>query len=97
MLKVKVMKGAGYCQGVQRAITLVERALDEGPHPVWTLGPVVHNPIVGAELAAKGLRNAGAPEMRKAVLWCSEAMERLLRSWPGSRRALERLILHVPS
>lgn len=62
MLKVKVMKGAGYCQGVQRAITLVERALDEGPHPVWTLGPVVHNPIVGAELAAKGLRNAGAPE-----------------------------------
>ncbi|HHY44201.1 MAG TPA: bifunctional 4-hydroxy-3-methylbut-2-enyl diphosphate reductase/30S ribosomal protein S1 [Firmicutes bacterium] len=62
MLRIKVMEGAGYCRGVQRAIDLVERALQEGPHPVWTLGPVVHNPVVEADLAAKGLRKARDPE-----------------------------------
>jgi len=65
MLTVKMMKGAGYCRGVQRAIDLVERALQEGPHPVWTLGPVVHNPVVETELAAKGLRKAAIPEDAK--------------------------------
>lgn len=65
MLKVKVMNGAGYCRGVERAINLVEKALQEGPHPVWTLGPVVHNPVVETELAAKGLRRAGSPEDAK--------------------------------
>jgi (E)-4-hydroxy-3-methyl-but-2-enyl pyrophosphate reductase len=62
MLKIKVMSGAGYCQGVQRAMDLVERAAAVGPHPVWTLGPVVHNPTVEADLAAKGVKNVDTPE-----------------------------------
>ncbi|HHX27396.1 MAG: bifunctional 4-hydroxy-3-methylbut-2-enyl diphosphate reductase/30S ribosomal protein S1 [Bacillota bacterium] len=62
MLKIKVMDGAGYCRGVQRAMDLVEQAVAEGPHPVWTLGSVVHNPKVEADLAAKGVRNVDSPE-----------------------------------
>jgi 4-hydroxy-3-methylbut-2-enyl diphosphate reductase len=61
MLKIKVMKGSGYCLGVRRAMDLVERAVVEGPHPVWTLGSVVHNPVVEAQLAAKGVKNVDSP------------------------------------
>ena len=50
MTEIKVMPGSGYCLGVRRAIEMVEEAIAEGPHPVWTLGQVVHNPAVMASL-----------------------------------------------
>ncbi len=41
---------------------MVDTALLEGPWPVRTLGPIIHNPCVVEELASRGAIPAGAPE-----------------------------------
>ena len=46
-------KRAGACYGVQRALDMVEEVLAEGGR-AYTLGPLIHNPQVVAELEAKG-------------------------------------------
>ncbi len=58
MIKVKLAKHKGYCFGVKRAVDLVIRALDEAPLPVWTLGPIIHNPTVIDELSRMGVKIA---------------------------------------
>jgi len=60
MMQIKLAKHIGYCFGVRRAIEMVEKALEEGPYPIWTLGPVIHNPVVVDELTQKGVRIADA-------------------------------------
>ena len=51
----------GYCFGVKRAIEMVERALEEGPYPIWTLGPIIHNPVVVDLLRDRGVKVATDP------------------------------------
>lgn len=47
----------GFCSGVRRAVTAAEKALGENhAGTVYTLGPLIHNPIALNELAARGLR-----------------------------------------
>jgi 4-hydroxy-3-methylbut-2-en-1-yl diphosphate reductase len=43
-----------FCAGVERAIEIVERALDLHGAPVYVRKQIVHNSVVVAELAAKG-------------------------------------------
>lgn len=45
----------GFCAGVDRAITIVERALEMFPHPIYVRHEVVHNKFV-----VDGLRDRGA-------------------------------------
>lgn len=56
-MRVIVAEEAGYCYGVERAIARAEKALSEG-RVVYSLGPVIHNPIVVGELESKGLKVA---------------------------------------
>jgi 4-hydroxy-3-methylbut-2-enyl diphosphate reductase len=42
----------GFCGGVRRAVRMIEKELEEGP--LETLGAVVHNPRVVAELERRG-------------------------------------------
>lgn len=47
----------GFCGGVRRAVAAAERALSENAGgTVYTLGPLIHNPVVLDGLAARGLR-----------------------------------------
>lgn len=47
----------GFCGGVRRAVTAAEKALEENSMgTVYTLGPLIHNPVALNELAARGLR-----------------------------------------
>ena len=55
-------KHKGFCFGVKRAVEMVERALAEGPHPVHTLGPIIHNPTVVSSFSQRGVRLASCPE-----------------------------------
>ncbi len=57
---VTVAKSAGFCFGVNRAVTLCETLLDEGKRIV-TLGPIIHNDYVVAALAAKGCAAVESP------------------------------------
>ncbi len=51
---ITTAKTAGFCFGVKRAVDTVIKAIDEGKK-VATLGPIIHNPQLVEELAAKGV------------------------------------------
>ena len=54
-------KTAGFCFGVSRAVSIVEKLVDEGKR-VCTLGAIIHNPQKVKELEERGVRIVGAPE-----------------------------------
>ncbi len=54
-MPVHLAKTAGFCFGVNNAVDQVRRLLDAG-ETVCTLGPIIHNPQVVEELAARGVR-----------------------------------------
>ncbi len=58
MRQVEVARTAGFCFGVKRAVEAAVNALSQGPGPVWTLGPIIHNPQEVARLEGMGLRMA---------------------------------------
>lgn len=88
-LRVVVSEYAGYCWGVERALEIAREAAEDAKEPVKSLGPLIHNPTVIEELAARGvtpaesveeiiegtviIRSHGIPEDVKARLESSEA------------------------
>ncbi|MBC7216646.1 MAG: 4-hydroxy-3-methylbut-2-enyl diphosphate reductase [Candidatus Caldatribacterium sp.] len=61
MAKVRVAPSLGFCEGVRRAFTLAERALEE-ENSVFLLGELIHNRDAVELLLAKGARIALSPE-----------------------------------
>lgn len=53
--EIRVAAQAGACYGVNRALELAERCAQERAGAVHTLGPLIHNPIVVADLAERGV------------------------------------------
>lgn len=53
-MEITVANTAGFCFGVKRAIELTENALLKGEN-VYSVGSIVHNKFVNAELKNKGL------------------------------------------
>ena len=53
--RITVAKTAGFCFGVNRAVDMVYKAIDEG-NKVVTLGPIIHNPDVVNDMKNKGVR-----------------------------------------
>ncbi len=60
-LKVSRAEYAGACYGVQRALDLTLETAN-ADKTVCTLGPLIHNPQVVSDLAARGIRVADAVE-----------------------------------
>ena len=58
-MRVIRAKNAGACYGVQRALDLAQRTVEDG-QPATTLGPLIHNPKVVAALAAQGIGAVGS-------------------------------------
>lgn len=54
-MEIITAKTAGFCFGVDRAVNLVYKVIDEGKK-VATLGPIIHNPQLVSELCEKGVR-----------------------------------------
>ena len=52
-MKVLLAKTAGFCFGVNRAVEMTYRLLDEG-RKVATLGPLIHSPQVVQDLERRG-------------------------------------------
>jgi 4-hydroxy-3-methylbut-2-enyl diphosphate reductase len=52
---VVVSRYAGYCYGVERALRIAEEAGGGLTPPVYTLGPLIHNPAVVERLAGRGI------------------------------------------
>ncbi|MDO8683843.1 MAG: 4-hydroxy-3-methylbut-2-enyl diphosphate reductase [Armatimonadota bacterium] len=53
-MKVIVAKHAGFCFGVKRALDTVLKATEKG-EPLYTLGPLIHNPQVVEKLRSIGV------------------------------------------
>lgn len=60
-VKIRLASSAGFCFGVNRAVNLVRRLLDEGAQDVCTLGPIIHNPQIVAELEERGVKIITTP------------------------------------
>lgn len=58
-MKILVAKTAGFCMGVQRAVDVALDASNKFPPPIYTFGPLIHNPQVLRLLAEKGITVMG--------------------------------------
>lgn len=54
-IKIKKAKPSGFCFGVKRAITIADNTLKRKTK-LYSLGPIIHNPLVVRELSDKGMR-----------------------------------------
>lgn len=46
----------GFCMGVKRAVTIVEKLLDKHEeNPIYTIGPLIHNPLVIHNFEKRGV------------------------------------------
>jgi 4-hydroxy-3-methylbut-2-enyl diphosphate reductase len=61
-MKVTVDQHSGFCWGVVRTIDIAEDELKESPE-LYSLGPVIHNPMETGRLREKGLETVGLDDL----------------------------------
>ena len=66
-MKVIRSQSAGFCWGVERAIDIAAKFADEGRHPVYTDGPLIHNRQMMEKLTQKGIREVGDYQSKSKV------------------------------
>ena len=55
-MKIETAKNAGFCFGVDRAVSSVYKLLeDESAGRIYTLGHLIHNPAISADLESRGV------------------------------------------
>ena len=103
MQEIRLAKTAGFCFGVNRAVSMVYAMLEEGK-TVYTLGPIIHNPQVVTDLEKRGVvivdetgevpqgavlvvRTHGVPSLRPSRSGGSTAATRPARLYPKSIRS----------
>ena len=52
----------GFCFGVERAVEMVEDAVNEGVRPIRSLGPLIHNAQEMERLGEKGVSTINSPQ-----------------------------------
>ncbi len=55
-MEILVARSAGFCYGVKRAIKMARATLGNTSVKCYSLGPIIHNPIVVKELEKEGLK-----------------------------------------
>ena len=56
MARVRLAKNAGFCMGVRRAVDMALEAAMKKDGPIYTYGPLIHNPQVLGILEGKGVK-----------------------------------------
>lgn len=97
-MRITVAKGAGFCFGVRRAYGILENVLNNkkcNDH-VFTLGNFVHNPLIVAELEAKGVHVTDENRLEVLFTEASEASEVtvLLRTHGVAKEIKEKVELY---
>jgi 4-hydroxy-3-methylbut-2-enyl diphosphate reductase len=62
ILKIKVAKYAGFCEGVRRAVGMALHQAQKSRKPLYTCGELIHNPQVISLLRKKRIVDVGDPE-----------------------------------
>lgn len=65
MKEIKLAKTAGFCFGVDRAVNLVYKLVEDG-EKVCTLGPIIHNQQLVEDLKSKGVNDISSPDECKS-------------------------------
>ena len=86
-IRVITAETAGFCFGVERAVSMVYEQLAEGKKPLYTYGPIIHNETVVGELEEKGVRILNGP----AELEQAEPGTIVIRSHGTTRAEKERM------
>jgi small subunit ribosomal protein S1 len=86
-VRIIVAENAGLCFGVKRALELVGRAADNRSRPVYTLGPLIHNPQEIARLEARGIQRADSLDQvaQGAVVLSAHGVDPEVEVQAGSR------------
>lgn len=88
-MKIIRAKILGYCMGVRRAVETAQKALSSGTRsPIYTLGPLIHNPSVLNSLRQKGLSILEEGEIEK-IQAPSTVIIRAHGTTPSVLKALE--------
>lgn len=68
-MEIIVAEESGLCYGVKRALAMARRTRRTKPGEVLTLGELIHNPRLVADLAAEGIGSVETPEgVRKGTV-----------------------------
>ncbi|MCX5711644.1 MAG: 4-hydroxy-3-methylbut-2-enyl diphosphate reductase [Candidatus Omnitrophica bacterium] len=89
MPTVKLAKNIGFCAGVRRAMTIVEKTLEYGKTDSYSFGPVIHNAQVIKDLQARNLTVIHSlkelPSGATLILPSHGTPERILKSAAAKR------------
>ncbi len=55
MMEIRMIPHAGFCFGVSRAIDLLEKEIATGHKPIFTIGPIIHNPQIISDMESRGV------------------------------------------
>ncbi len=55
-MEILVAKSAGFCFGVERAVKMLEQAIEEHKENICTIGPIIHNPQIIQKMADRGVK-----------------------------------------
>ena len=98
-MKVFLANPRGFCAGVDRAIEIVERALDKHGAPIYVRHEVVHNKFVVANLKKKGAIFIDEIEQvpdRSVVIFSAHGVSQLVRKDAASISATIYLsLIHI--
>lgn len=83
-MEIKLAKTAGFCFGVDRAVNLVYELVEKGER-VCTLGPIIHNAQLVADLESKGVKIIDEPEQ------CPEGYLLVVRTHGVEKEVTERI------
>ena len=68
-MKISIAKTAGFCMGVRRAVEMVLDTNRKGERPIYTYGPLIHNPQVLNIFEEKGISTLDeVPEMGRGAI-----------------------------
>jgi (E)-4-hydroxy-3-methyl-but-2-enyl pyrophosphate reductase len=86
-VKIIVAKHMGFCGGVRRAVDIAEKAAASAGGPVYTWGPLIHNPQVVSRLQGGGVGVAerGDDLTGKAFVISAYGVERAVLDEVGRR------------
>lgn len=71
-VRFKLARHFGFCYGVENAIEIAYRALEENPgRRIFLLSEIIHNPHVNADLAKRGIRFLRTSEGVQIIPWSS--------------------------
>src|SRR5574344_1346087 len=70
---IRTAEYAGFCFGVSRAVKTVYELASRADERIYTLGDLIHNPVVISELEHSGVRSITAEEIDGAAASASES------------------------